>query len=558
MTTTHLIVGGGTAGCVVAGRLSEDPRNRVLLVEAGADHTSSEVPADIAASYAGRALYNRNYFWQGMTAARNGSSPPIGYEQARLLGGGSSINGQVALRGAPSDYDRWEELGATGWGWPSVLPYFRKLETDLDFVDQNHGSTGPIRIRRFPEDQWDGFTSAVVEQWTRQGYARRQDMNGTLEEGVAAVPVSHDGTGRNSTALRYLTPTVRARPNLTILPESEALRLVVRNRRVTGVEIRGGGATTIREADHVVLCAGALRTPWLLLKSGIGPAGQLRDCGIDPLVDLKGVGRNLQDHPTISVVAYMSPRVRRPVARHNFVNLVYSSGLEGTPEMDMVTSAICKTAWHALGDRLGALSTYIGKPYSRGFVELDRHKPDAAPLITFNWLSDDRDVRRARESFRMMAETLQPLLARGDVTDMFAAGFSPKVKKIGALTQWNRLLTGFAGLAMDASSQVRRQIITRFASDGLSLDRLLGDDGLLDAYLRNTATGIWHPCGTCAMGRASDEMAVVDALGSVYGIDNLSVADASIIPDIPTTNLNIPVIMIGEKIADALKQRRPA
>lgn len=560
MEISHLIVGGGTAGCVVASRLSEDSANRVLLIEAGGDYSPDAVPEDIAASYAGRALYNRDYFWPDMTVRRgNGrAGDEIKYEQARVIGGGSSINGQVALRGAPADYDRWEAMGALGWSWNGVLPYFRKLETDLDFGGQNHGAHGPIAIRRISEEKWDGFTKSVVSAWAKAGYARRADMNDGLEVGYAPVPVSHDGSQRVSAALGYLNGDVRRRPNLEIMTGTEVRRLVFEGRRCVGVEVRRGGELQLLPAGHVILCAGSLRTPWLMMKSGVGPADHLRQHGVTPIADRAGVGQQLQDHPTVSVVAFKAPAVRHKAIRHNYANLVYSSGIAGTPPGDMVMSVICKTAWHALGDRLGALSTYVGKPFSTGSVKLAPRGPDADPLVTFNWLADDRDVERAAQSFRMMATLLRSEDFRDVVFDSFPSGFSPRVKKIGALTPTNRLLTLVAGAAMDASGPLRRQIIKRVAMDGPPVEALLADEALLRDYLRETVTGIWHPCGTTRMGRASDPDAVVDPQGRVIGVENLSVADASVTPEIPTTNLNIPTIMIAEKISDFIKQERRA
>jgi 5-(hydroxymethyl)furfural/furfural oxidase len=380
-------------------------------------------------------------------------------------------------------------------------------------------------------------------------------MNGSFEDGFAPVPISHDRATRSSTATGYLPLAVRRRANLTVMAEAEVERILFDGRRATGVTVRRGNETLLLSADHVVVCAGGLRSPWLLLKSGIGPASHVSESGIKPLVDRPGVGGNLQDHPTVSIVAYTAPSGRRKAFRHNYVNLVYSSGISGAPAGDMVMSVICKTAWHALGDRLGALSTYVGKPFSRGKLGLNPGNPSAGPSVNFNWLSDERDVDRASESFRLMATILRSPQVSPAVQEIFAAGFSPKVKKVGALTTYNRFLTTLAGLTMDASSFLRHQIIRNVAADGPTVDELLADERMRKGYLRATTTGIWHPCGTCRMGSSADPMAVVDPSGSVIGVENLTVADASIMPEIPTTNLNIPTVMVAEHIADILKRQ---
>ena len=241
-----------------------------------------------------------------------------------------------------------------------------------------------------------------------------------------------------------------------------------------------------------------------------------------------------------------------------------SAGPSGPPAPSAQSPRInCKlhgpAAWHALGDRLGALSTYIGKPFSRGNLRLSRDGVGADPVVTFNWLSDDRDVERAALGFRKMVGLLRSDTVNGAVLEMFATGFSPRVKTISALTPFNRMLTSVAAWAMDTSALARREIIRRFAADGPDIDTLLADDDGLKNYLRATTTGIWHPSGTCRMGRADDPSAVVDSKGRVIGIGNLSVADASIIPEIPTTNLNIPTVMLAERIADFIRHdRRPA
>jgi 5-(hydroxymethyl)furfural/furfural oxidase len=552
---THIIIGAGSAGCVMASRLSEDPKNRVLLIEAGSDYLPDSVPADISNTYAGFAFNNPNYFWPDLKMQRRAGSN-IRYEQARVIGGGSSINGQVALRGAPRDYDRWEQLGAAGWNWQSVLPYFRKLETDRNFDGPLHGRDGPIPIDRIDSSHWDAFTRAVTDVWAARGFARRQDMNGSFEAGFAEIPLANDGSRRISAALGYLGNAVRQRANLAIWTDAPVHGIAMDGARAVSVDVEGRGRVVVPRGAALILCAGALHTPWLMLRAGIGAAQHLRERGIQPVLDIPGVGRNLQDHPSISVTAYLPPVVRRrQILRHNYVNLVYSSKLPDCPANDMVMMVVAKSAWHAVGRRLGTLSTYVGKAYSSGSVELDALDPHGSPEVRFNWLGDPRDLRRAVESFRFMID----LLAEGDVPrvarDPFAVGFSDKIKKLGRNSPRNRALTGLAACAMDSSTFVRRQIIKHFVTGGRTIADLLRDDGALSAYVHETATGIWHPCGTCRMGHPGDPDAVTDYQGKVIGSENLFVADASVMPDIPTTNLNIPTLMVAERLSDLMKSR---
>jgi 5-(hydroxymethyl)furfural/furfural oxidase len=543
----------------MAARLSEEPGNNVVLVEAGADHAPDSVPDDIRDTYSGSALMNPNYFWKQLKVRRNADAAPVYYEQGRVLGGGSSVNGQVALRGAPEDYDHWNAIGAKGWDWNSVAPYFRRLETDLDFTDQLHGAHGPITVRRMPMEQWDDFTMSVTQVWNELGYQLRPDMNGEFGEGYSPLPLSNDGGARRSTAVGYLDAAARRRPQLRILGETQVRRILFANGRATGAEVqRAGGIETIT-ADNVVLSAGALHTPWLLMLSGIGPGTHLRQHGIDVLLDRPGVGGNLMDHPAIHISGYLPPVARhKMVLRRNYTYLRWSSGLAGVPAADMVMMAVCRSAWHAVGVRIGTLSSYIGRSYSTGEVRLNSPDPDDEPYVNFNWLSDQRDLDRMVDAFRRMASILHRDPVPRYMSNLFASKFSQRVRDVGQKNLRNAILTNVAAMMMDSSASLRRILFDKVISDSPPLAELLADPVMLERHVRDNVQSAWHASCTCRMGDPADAETVVDPGGKVVGAGNLFIADASVMPEVSRTNTNIPTIMIAERVAEMMRRREVA
>lgn len=554
MDFDYIVVGGGSSGCVVANRLSATGRN-VLLIEAGMDTPPGSVPDDILDANPTRAYFNKDYKWSNLKATFSYTDrKPSEYEQAKVLGGGSSINAQVANRGGPGDYDEWAELGASGWAWEDVLPYFRKLETDHDFDGHYHGKDGLLPIKRVRKSDWSGFIKGVAGAYDSIGLHERADFNGEFGDGYSTVPLSNFNGQRVSTAIAYLSPEVRKRPNLKIETKTVVEALTIEANVVTGVKVRGPNGSAQHRARTVVMCAGALHTPAILMRSGIGDPAKLINAGISVRAEVRGVGRNLQEHPSIAVSAYLpsAQRMRPDVVGHIQLHARYSSMMEGCPQTDMAISAVAKSAWHPLGKRLGSLQLWVNRSYSTGELNLVGPHVEQEPTVDFNWLSDKRDLDRLKEGVRRLARVFDAEALRGVALDAFPSAWNARSKAVSRLSKTNYVLTGILAKMLDSSAFARKQLIQNLITQGVTLDQLVSDDAALEAYVLRNVTGNWHPTSTCKMGSADDPMAVSDNRGRVRSVSGLRIADASAMPFCPRANTNIPTIMLAEKMSDLM------
>ena len=551
----YVIVGGGTAGSVLASRLTEDPSARVLLVEAGQDVVPGQEPRDIASLFP-QATFNNRYTWPGLHVhwRRPGDGPASPFQQGRILGGGGTVMGMWALRGVPDDYDGWERDGAVGWGWRDVLPFFRKLETDHDFQGPDHGTNGPVPIRRQPERDWSALAAAVHAVSARSGQADIADMNADFGDGHCTLPLSRFERSRASAAICYLTAEVRRRPNLKVLTDATVTRLTVSGRSVTGIELRRADGSLERvAASETIMAAGALQTPVLLMRAGIGPGAHLAQCGIPVLHHLAGVGRNLQNHPLLPALAVMPGRYAERGLDRPTAGTFLRWTMQTRGDMGMYVRSYL--VWHALGRRLAMLAPVLLAPLSRGWVELSGPAPENAPVTAFNFFDRPADLHRMVDGFRRAAALFAAPKLRRLCGEAFAVVDAARLSRYNSLSRRNAALGWLGAKAFDLSPRLGTRLLATLAQQ-VPLADLLRDAAGLEGFVRANTVGTNHPTGTCRMGRADDPHSVVSVDGAVHGIGGLRVADASVMPSVPSGNTHIPTVMVAEKIATSILQAR--
>ncbi|HYL32153.1 MAG TPA: GMC family oxidoreductase N-terminal domain-containing protein [Stellaceae bacterium] len=548
-----IIVGGGTAGTVLAARLSEDPACRVILVEAGADTPPGAVPADIRDAFPS-AYFNRDYFWPGLDASMADGTPPRPYSQARIMGGGSSVMGMWALCGLPSDYDGWAQAGATGWSWADIRPYFGRVNR----VDESGISNDlpPPGIRSLARDQWPAFARQLEHTAAARGLPFHENINQVAADGFFAMPLNHAEGERAGSARCYLTAVVRRRSNFTILPQTTAIGLTLDGTRVTGVEIEQAGTRRTLTAREVIVSAGGIHSPALLLRAGIGPATTLARLGIRLVADRPGVGQNLQNHVFIHFALTLNPGtgVPRGARHYALAGLRLSSGHPDCPAGDLLLCAIGRVSTRPFGARIGMLAAALYAPMSRGAVELRSADPNLPPRISFRLLSDERDAARLVTAGRYAETLLLEPAVRQTYRELYLLPKEAPLQRFNHHGLRGNATAVLASAIVGGPAPLRRLAIGRAIAPG----RLVADSGyhapLSPAEILASAAPMFHPVGTCAIGRADDPRAVVDAECRVYGVRGLRVVDASIMPRIPSANTNLPTLIVAERAADLIRR----